>query len=475
MNATAEHTIELAVIGAGPGGYAAAFLAADLGLAVTLIDPNPDPGGVCLYRGCIPSKALLHAARLINEAAAAGEMGISFGDPDIDLEGLRSWKSGIVRKMTQGLGRLVAERKITHVRGTAKFMDNRRLEILTEDGSRREMSCKHAIVATGSRPVRLKGPDPHSPFLLDSRGALELEDVPKRLLVVGGGYIGLELGSVYAALGSRVSVVEMTAGLLPGVDPDLAGVLRKRLDTLFEMIAVNTRAEGFQERDNGLEITLLGADETRTREIYDKVLIAVGRQPATKGLGLENAGIAVDSTGFIKIDASCRTTADNVFAVGDVAGEPMLAHKASHQGRVAVETITGEKAAFDPAAIPAVVFTDPELAWAGFTERQARESGLDIQVARFPWTASGRALAIGRVDGLTKLVVEKKTRRILGVGIVGANAGEMIAEGVLAMEMGANAFDVKMTIHPHPTLTETLQEAAEMVFNTATHFYRPKR
>jgi dihydrolipoamide dehydrogenase len=466
---------EIVIIGAGPGGYAAAFLAADLGLDVTLIDPNKNPGGVCLYRGCIPSKALLNASRLIREADAAGEMGIAFTKPKIDIHKLRSWKNGVVTKLTDGLGRLGNQRKIDYIRGKAKFKGNHILDVHTVENGTRELSFQHAVIATGSQSAELSGVDHGSPYILDSEAALELEDIPKKLLIVGGGYIGLELGTVYASLGSKITLVEITSGLLPGVDRDLVRVLRKPLDRLFETIALNTSVQDLKILKNGIKATLKGLDAEATQKRFDKVLVAVGRRPDTKDLGLEVAGISVNSKGIIKVDSQCRTTADNIFAIGDVAGEPMLAHKASHQGRVAIEVIAGRKSAFEPIAIPAVVFTDPEIAWAGLTEARAKEMGIEFQTVRFPWAASGRAMTIGRTDGLTKLLLEKQTERVIGVGIVGPHAGEMIAEGVLAIEMAANTTDLKLTVHPHPTLTETVQEAAELFSGTATHYFSPNK
>ena len=475
MNDADINTADLVIIGAGPGGYTAAFLGADLGMDVTLIDPNPNPGGVCLYKGCIPSKALLHAARLINEAGDAGEMGVTFSKPKVDIDKLRAWKGGVVEKLTDGLGRLVSQRKITYIRGNAAFIGDSILQVYPEEGDAQELAFGHAIIATGSRPVELPGYAEDSRFILDSSSALELGDIPQQLLIVGGGYIGLELGTVYATLGSKVTVAEFTNGLLPGADRDLVKVLSKRLNSLFDTIALNTRADEFEIQKAGVRVTLKGPDDVKSQKHFNKILIAVGRQPNSEGLGLGTAGIDIDSHGFIKVDSQCRTNLINVFAIGDVAGEPMLAHKASHEGRVAVDVIAGKNAAFEPATIPAVVFTDPELAWTGLTEKQAREEGLDFQVSRFSWAASGRAMAINRTDGMTKLIIDTNTQRILGVGIVGAGAGEMISEGVLAVEMGANVTDLKLCIHPHPTLTETVQEAAEMFFGTATHMYRSKR
>ena len=466
---------EIAVVGAGPGGYAAAFLAADLGMDVVLIDPNKNPGGVCLYRGCIPSKTYLNAARVIHEASESKKWGVLFATPTIDIDKLRSWKNKVVGKLTDGLGRLSSQRKINYIQGMAQFKNNHELTIQTDRGNTIACAFKHAIIATGSVSTKPDGLWLDSPNILDSRRALELAEIPETLLVVGGGYIGLELGTVYASLGSRVTVAEITSSLLPGVDKDLVSILKRRLDPLFETIALETRAHGFNVKKNGIQVTLTGpGDESKTR-LFSKILVAVGRRPNSESIGLAKAGIETDDKAFIKIDAQCRTTTPHIFAIGDVANEPMLAHKASHQGRAAVEAISGKKTAFDPAAIPAVVFTDPEIAWAGWTEKEARESGIDFQVTRFPWAASGRAIAIDRTDGLTKLIIQSQTERILGVGIAGPGASEMIAEGVLAIEMGANATDLKLSIHPHPTLTETVMEASDLFFNTATHFYKPRR
>lgn len=466
---------EIAVIGAGPGGYAAAFLAADLGMDVVLIDPNKNPGGVCLYRGCIPSKTYLNAVRVMHEAAESEKWGVQFSKPRVDINKLRSWKNTVVTRLTDGLGRLSAQRKIHCIQGLARFISAHELAVRTETGEAMVCTFKHAIVATGSVPVKPDGLWLDSPNIIDSKGALELDDIPKQLLVVGGGYIGLELGSVYASLGSRVTVAEITPNLLPGVDKDLVTPLKRRLMSMFDTIALNTRAHDFEVKKNGVRVTLTGPDSEPGTRLFNKVLVAVGRRPNSANVGLADAGIETDDKGFIQVDAQCRTLIPHIFAIGDVAGEPMLAHKASHQGRVAVEVISGKKTAFEPAAIPAVVFTDPEIAWAGLTEKEAREKGIDFQVTRFPWAASGRAIAIDRTDGLTKLIVQTGTERILGLGIVGHGASEMIAEGVLAIEMGANATDISLSIHPHPTLTETVMEAADLFFNTATHFYKPRR
>lgn len=467
-----ETTTQLVVVGAGPGGYAAAFRAADLGMQVTLVDPEANPGGVCLYRGCIPSKALLHVAELLEESERAADWGIHFEKPRIDLPRLRTWKNEVVAKMTGGLGQLSRARKITYIQGKAAFVGPRDLSIRTVDGKDRPLHFDNAVVATGSTPTRIPV-FPDSDRIWDSTTALELNGVPEKLLVVGGGYIGLELGSVYAALGSKVTVVEMTDGLLPGADRDLVRPLAKAIEPAMEQILLNTKVAEIKEQKNGLRVTLEGA-ETEKR-MFDAALVSVGRRPNGKGIGLENTRAVVNDHGFIEVDLQQRTAEPTIRAIGDVVGQPMLAHKASYEAHVAVEAIAGHKVANDPAAIPAVVFTDPELAWAGLTETEAKERGIEVQVARFPWAASGRATTLGRDDGLTKLIVDPKTERVLGVGICGPGAGEMIAEGVLAIEMAALASDVAATIHPHPTLSETVMEAAEVFFGQATHVHRPKK
>ncbi len=475
MNKSGVDRAQLVVIGAGPGGYAAAFLGADLGLDVVLVDPEPNPGGVCLYRGCIPSKALLHVAALIDESRRAEEWGVRFSAPDIDLDRLRRFKDEVVGKMTGGLGQLTQKRKIRYVQGRVRFESADALSIETVSGESRSLGFRHAVVATGSSPARLAGFPEASERVLDSTSALELEDVPPRLLVVGGGYIGLEMGSVYAALGSRVTVVEMLPGLLPGADADLVRPLAKRLERSFEEILLGTRVGTVTEKPGGVEVTLEGPEIENPVRLYDKVLVSVGRRPNSEDLGLDNTRVGVDDRGYIVVDRQLRTAEPTIFAIGDVVGQPMLAHKASHEGRTAVEAIAGRKVAFEPAAIPAVVFTDPEVAWCGLTETEAREQGRTVAVARFPWAASGRAATLGRDDGLTKLILDPGTERVLGVGIVGPGAGELIAEGVLAVEMAALATDLRLTIHPHPTLSETLMESAEVFFGQATHVYRPKR
>jgi dihydrolipoamide dehydrogenase len=471
----AKSSFDLVVIGAGPGGYAAAFLAADLGIEVSLIDPAPDPGGVCLYRGCIPSKALLHVAHVIGESRRAAEWGVEFDCPRVDLDRLRTWKEGVVAKLTRGLGHLRRQRNVAYIQGSARFVDARNLDVESVSGERRRLHFAHAIIATGSRPAALPGFPEGSTRVLDSTSALEIREIPKRLLVVGGGYIGLELGSVYAALGSAVTVVEMMDGLLPGVDPDLVRPLARKLGREFEAVLLGTRVGRIEERTNGVAVAFEGNAPGPTERVFDQVLVAVGRVPTSDGLGLEHTRVVTDEAGFICVNGERRTAESSIFAIGDVVGEPMLAHKASHEGRTAVEAVAGRKVVFEPAAIPAVVFTDPEVAWCGMTEREAAVRGRKVAVSRFPWTASGRAMTLGGSDGVTKLVIDPETERILGVGIAGPGAGELIAEGVLAVEMASVASDLKLTVHPHPTLSETLMEAAEAFFGQSTHLHRPQR
>lgn len=465
----AEKT-RVAVIGGGPGGYAAAFLAADLGLETTLIDERPNPGGVCLYVGCIPSKALLHVAKVIDEARHAAEWGVGFTGPKLDLAKLRGWKEGVVNKLTGGLGQLSKQRKVRYLQGRASFRDSHTLTIKPRKGSEEQLEFDHIIVATGSRPATVPGLVLENPRVMDSSSALDLEDVPKSLLVVGGGYIGLELGTVYAALGAEVSVVEMMPGLLPGVDRDLVQPLSRRLEKAFASIMLNTKVSSMKEEKSGLRVSFEGEGAKGKEQVFERVLVSVGRKPNSDVPGLENTKVRLGERGFIQVDAQRRTTDPAIFAIGDVAGEPMLAHKASHEGRVAVEAIAGHKVAFEPAAIPAVVFTDPEIAWCGLTETQAKAENRAVKVAKFPWAASGRAVTLDRPEGFTKLLIEPDTERVLGVGIVGAGAGELIAEGVLAVEMAALARDVSLSIHPHPTLSETAMEAAEVFFGQSTHY-----
>lgn len=466
----ADQKYEVVVVGGGPGGYAAAFMAADLGLKTALVDPEENPGGVCLYRGCIPSKALLHIVKLKQEALEAADFGLKFNEPDINIKKVREWKDSVVQKLVGGLGQLSSKRKVEHIRGMAQFIDAHTLKVNYE-GKDQEVSFEHAIIASGSEPVSL--PDVEfSKSIMNSATALDLQDVPERLLVVGAGYIGLEIGSVYAGMGSKVSVVEMTKQIMPGADRDLVDVFAKRNKELFEEIMLETKVTGISGKRK-LKVSLEGKHEGEYK--FDKVLIAIGRKPRTKNLGLDNTKVKTDDKGFIQVNDQRQTEESSIYAIGDVTGEPMLAHKASHEGKVAAEAIAGQATAYEPKAIPAVVFTDPEIAWCGLTETEAKAQDIPIKVAKFPWAASGRAATLGRSDGLTKLIFDPETERVLGVGIAGKNAGDMIPEAVLAVEMAAVAKDFSLTIHPHPTLSETLMEAAEVIYGQATHIYRPQR
>jgi dihydrolipoamide dehydrogenase len=467
--------LNIAVIGGGPGGYAAAFLAADLGLNVTLIDREQNPGGVCLYRGCIPSKALLHVAKLIDESRQAKNWGIEFGEPRIDLARLRSFKAGVVTKLTGGLGQICKLRKVQYIRGDAGFENSNTIKIRKSTGEQATMSFDRIIIATGSRPAVIPSLKLDSSRMLDSTSALDLEEVPGTLLVIGGGYIGLELGTVYAALGSKVSLVEMTAGLLPGADRDLVLPLSRRLEKMFDAIWLNTTVTAVREEPSGIRVCFAGKDLKASEKVFDRVLVSVGRKPNSEIPGLDRTQVQVGERGFIEVNQQLQTGDAAIYAIGDVVGEPMLAHKASHEGRTAVEHMAGHKVAFEPNAIPAVVFTDPEIAWTGLTETQAQKQGREIRVAKFPWAASGRAMTLDRTEGMTKLILDPSTERVIGVGIVGSGAGELIAEGTLAIEMAALAKDVALTIHPHPTLSETLMQSAEVFFGTSTDLYRPRR
>jgi dihydrolipoamide dehydrogenase len=464
----------IAVIGAGPGGYAAAFYAADLGMKVTLIDNENNPGGVCLYRGCIPSKALLHVAKLLEESKHARDWGVDFGAATVDINKLRDYKNRVVEKLTSGTGQVSKLRKVNYIQGWASIVDPKTIAVKKADGGDETVSVDYMILALGSLPTKIPSLSIDSPRVLDSTGALDLPEIPKSMLVIGGGYIGLELGSVYAALGTKVSVVEMTPGLLPGADRDLVRFLAQRVEKTFDKVMVSTKVTSMKATDNNVTVNFEGEGAPK-EATYDYVLVSIGRRPNATIAGLDKTAVKVDAKGFIETDNQRRTAEPTIFAIGDVAGEPMLAHKASHEARVAVEVIEGQKAVFEPAAIPAVVFTDPEIAWAGITEAEAEKQGLKVEVAKFPWPASGRAIAIDRVDGMTKLIIDPATERILGVGIAGSGAGELIAEGVIAIEMGATASDLKLSIHPHPTLTETLMESAEVFFGQATHVYKPKK
>ena len=473
MSENIEST-HIAVIGAGPGGYAAAFLAADFGLGVTIIDPAENPGGVCLHRGCIPSKTLLHAAKVINEADEASNWGIDFKKPKIDVDKLRTWKDDVVQKLTGGLGKLTDQRKIRRIRGHARFLDASTIEIHKHEGGKQKLYFGHAILAAGSSPTQLPHLDLSQERIMDSSDALALPDVPDSLLVVGAGYIGMELGTAYAAFGSEVTVIEKLPEILPATDRDLAKVLERRARQTFKEILTDTEITKAETGSDKVEVTLKDKDGNTHKRVFDKVLVAVGRQPNTADLGLENTRIELDGNGFVKINAQRQTAEPKIYAIGDIAGPPLLAHKASHEGRVAVEAITGQPTAFDPQAIPAVVYTDPELAYCGLSEHEAKENDRSIKVAKFPWGASGRALTLGRDDGLTKMIIDPDTDRLLGAGIVGAGAGELISENVLAIEMAALAADLQLSIHPPPTLSETVMESASAYFGQSTHIYRPR-
>lgn len=459
----------LLVIGGGPGGYVAAFKAADLGVQTTIVEENPLLGGVCLREGCIPSKALLHVSHLIEKAHDAANWGVSFGDPKIDVTKLRGWKQTVVDRLCGGVKTLAGKRNVRVIQGRARFEDSKTVRI--EGGEVARVKFKNAIIATGSRPKRLPASVIPPELCWDSTDALNLSEIPGSLLVIGGGYIGLELGQVYAAIGSKVTVVEALDRILPGADEDLVRVLEARLRKQFDAIHVGAKLESVKQTGKGIEVSFTKGGE-KHKLVVDRVLASVGRQPNTDNLGLENTKVTVNERGFIAIDAECRTTDRRIFAIGDVAGDPMLAHKASREGIVAAEVIAGHHSQFDVRAIPAVVYTAPELAWCGMTEAEARAKGLNLKIGKFPWGASGRAIAIGRPEGTTKIITNADTRQILGVGIVGDNAGDLISECVLAMEMGATAEDLAMTIHPHPATSETIMEAAESVIGSAIHALR---
>lgn len=464
---------QVLVLGAGPGGYTAAFRAADLGLKVVLVERYPSLGGVCLNVGCIPSKALLHAARLISEAEEMAAHGVAFARPQIDLDRLRAWKDkDVVGRLTAGLAQLAKQRKVTVVQGVGRFTGPHSLEVTTPEGAK-IITFDHAIIAAGSRPIRLPF-QPDDERIMDSTGALALADIPARLLVIGGGIIGLEMGTVYDALGSKVTVVERSSQLIPGCDADLVRPLAQRMGKRFEAIHLNTNVTGIDAKADGIDVTLQTGDGISTQR-FDRVLVAIGRRPNGKEINAEAAGVAVDEHGYIVVDRQMRTNVPHIFAIGDIVGQPMLAHKAVHEGKVAAEVIAGHKVEFQALAIPSVAYTDPEVAWVGVTETEAKARGLEFDKAVFPWAASGRALSIARTEGLTKLILEKETGRVIGAGIVGVNAGELLAEAVLAIEMGATAEDLGLTIHAHPTLSETVCFAAEMATGTITDLLPARR
>jgi dihydrolipoamide dehydrogenase len=464
---------EVLVLGSGPGGYTAAFRAADLGKKVVLVERYPTLGGVCLNVGCIPSKALLHAAKVIAEAREMGEHGLSFARPEIDLDKLADWKDGVVQRLTGGLAGLAKQRKVQVVQGVGKFVSANQLEVADANVTT-IVGFEQAIIATGSEAIFLPFIPKDDPRVMDSTGALELDDVPERLLVLGGGIIGLEMATVYHELGSKITVVELLDQLIPGVDPDIIRPLHKRIEKLYENIFLATKVTDVKAGKNGLEVTFEGKQAPKT-DSFDKVLVAVGRRPNGKSIGAEAAGVEVDDQGFIPVDRQQRTNVHHIFAIGDVVGQPMLAHKATHEAKVAAEAAAGRNSYFDVKCIPSVAYTDPEVAWAGVTETEAKRNGIAYGKGAFPWAASGRALGIARPEGLTKLLFDEATERVIGAGIVGPNAGDLIAEVALAIEMGADAADIGLTVHPHPTLSETVAFSAEAFEGTLTDLYLPKR
>ena len=465
---------EVVVLGSGPGGYTAAFRAADLGKSVILVERYPNLGGVCTNVGCIPSKALLHVARVITEAEETAEAGVTFGKPVIDVAKVRAWKDDVVGKGTKGIAGLAKQRKVIVVEGAGKFESPKTLLVKAKDGKSTRVAFDDCIIAAGSSVARIPGFPYGDPRLVDSTGALELPDVPKRLLVIGGGIIGLEMACVYDALGSKVTVVELMDGLIPGADRDLIRPLEKRIRARYEAILLKTKVAKLDAQKAGLLATFEG-EGAPAPQLYDRVLLAVGRRPNGREIGAEGAGVKVDERGFIPVDKQCRTNVSHIFAIGDIVGEPMLAHKASHEAKVAAEVIAGHKAAFDARTIPSVAYTDPEVAWMGLTETEAAKRSVAYEKASFPWAASGRARSIGRTEGSTKLLYDPASKRILGAGMVGPNAGELIAEMVLALEMGADMDDIALTIHPHPTLSETPGFAAEVALGSVTDLYVPRK
>ena len=465
---------DVAVLGSGPGGYTAAFRAADLGKSVILIERYSTIGGVCLNVGCIPSKALLHTAKVITDAEDTGSHGVTFTKPEIDIEKLRDWKSNkVVKKLTMGLTQMAKQRGVQVIEGQGQFVSANQISVTAKDGLQTIVGFQSAIIAAGSQPTKIPG-TPVDDRIMDSTGALELKDIPKKLLIIGGGIIGLEMGTVYDALGSKVSLVELTDGLIQGCDRDMVRPLHKRMAKRFENIWLATKVSKMEAKKEGILVYFEGADAPK-EALFDRVLVAVGRKPNGLNIGADKAGVAVDSQGFIATDKQMRTNINHIYAIGDIIGQPMLAHKATHEGKIAAEVIAGEKVEFQAMAIPSVAYTDPELAWAGITEEEAREKNIEIEKAVFPWAASGRAISTNRTEGMTKLIFDKKTDRIIGAAIVGTNAGELIAETVLSIEMGADAHDIGLSIHPHPTLSESIAMASEMKEGTITDLYIKKR
>ena len=469
-----SETFDIAVLGSGPGGYTAAFRAADLGKSVVLIERYKTIGGVCLNVGCIPSKALLHTAKVITDAEDTSNHGVVFNTPDIDLEKLRDWKSNkVVKKLTMGLAQMAKQRKVEIHEGDGKFISPNEISVTNKDGNSRLIKFQSAIIAAGSQPTKIPN-TPDDDRIMDSTGALELKDIPKKLLIIGGGIIGLEMGTVYDAMGSDVSLVELTDGLIQGCDPDIVRPLQKRMDKRFENIWLGTKVTKLEAKKEGILVHFEGP-EAPTEKLFDRVLVAVGRKPNGHNIDANKAGVNVDDHGFIDTDKQMRTNVNHIFAIGDIVGQPMLAHKATHEGKIAAEVIAGEKVEFQALTIPSVAYTDPEIAWAGITEDEAKEKNIAIEKAVFPWAASGRAIATNRTEGMTKLIFDKKTNRIIGAGIVGTNAGELIAETVLSIEMGADANDIGLSIHPHPTLSESVAMASEIKEGTITDLYIKKR
>lgn len=468
-------TTQVVVLGSGPGGYTAAFRAADLGLKVVLIERYSTLGGVCLNVGCIPSKALLHTAKVITEAEETAYHGVTFGKPNVDLDQLRSWKANdVVGKLTGGLSAMAKQRGVTVINGVGQFTSSHQVAVTAADGKVTTVGFENAIIAAGSQATKFPGA-PEDERIMDSTGALALADIPKRLLVIGGGIIGLEMGTVYDALGSKVSVVEFMDGLITGCDRDLVRPLQKRMEKRFEAIMLSTKVSKIEAKTDGIHVSFEGEDAPKETQVYDRVLVSIGRRPNGKNIGAEKAGVAVDDRGFIAADKQMRTNVSHIFAIGDIVGQPMLAHKATHEGKVAAEVIAGHKTEFVASVIPSVAYTDPEIAWVGMTETEAKAKGIAIEKASFPWAASGRAISVARTEGSTKLIFDKDTHRVIGAGIVGVNAGELLAEAVLAIEMGADAHDLGLTIHAHPTLSETICFAAEVKEGTITDMLPPKK
>lgn len=463
---------QLVIIGAGPGGYAAAFHAADLGLEVTLVDPKENPGGVCLFHGCIPTKALLHFADVKEDAGDARQFGLEYGSLSVNSIKLRTWKENVVKKLTGGLGQLTKARKIKYIRGTAELTGKNKLSIQDHDGKKSTLQFEKAIIATGARAASLPGIDFDHDKIMNAKSALELRDIPEKMLIVGAGYIGLEMGAIYHALGTEITFVEMQSGIMPGMDRDLARVIEKEKKDMLQDVHLEAKVTKAKSGSDGIKVTFETKDGKEEKHTYDKMLVAIGEKPNSENIGLENVGIKTDEKGYIRVNEFRQTNTENIYAIGDVAGEPLLAHKASHEGRVAAEHIAGEKTAYEPKAIPGIVFVG--LAWVGLTEEMAKKEGRKVKVTKFPWGASGRVATLGKKNGITKLVIDPETERILGAAFAGKNAETLVPEATLAIEMGAVAKDLELTIHPHPTLSETIMEAAEMFYGQATHTLKSK-